>query len=76
MNNLVEVLRSQGNYDEAETIHRRALEVREKVLGTEHPDTLSSVYGLANLNQYRKQYDKCVYRLSKSLLRISEDTWL
>lgn len=27
------------------------------MLGTEHPDTLSSVYGLADLNQCRKQYD-------------------
>ena len=30
-------------------MHRRALEGREKVLGVEHPDTLTSVYCLAYL---------------------------
>ncbi|CAG7934218.1 unnamed protein product [Penicillium olsonii] len=36
----------QGAYEEAEAMHRRALETREKVLGREHRDTLT---GLSNL---------------------------
>lgn len=38
---------SQGKLKEAETISRQALEVREKMLGAEHPETLSSVNMLA-----------------------------
>lgn len=38
-------------YEEAEQINRRALNVREKVLGTEHPDTLTSVGILASVLQ-------------------------
>ena len=30
-------------------MHRRALELREKVLGPEHPDTLTSMNNLAEL---------------------------
>jgi hypothetical protein len=37
VNNLAEVFRDQGKYEEAEEMHRRALEGREKVLGAEHP---------------------------------------
>ena len=41
----------QGRYSEAEPLYRRALEARERVLGTEHPDTLISVNNLAALYQ-------------------------
>jgi hypothetical protein len=34
MNNLAEVLRGQGKYEPAEEMHRRALELREKVPST------------------------------------------
>jgi hypothetical protein len=55
MNNLACVLDSQGKYEEAETLHRQALELRTKALGTEHPDTLTSMYNLANtLNRQRR----------------------
>ena len=38
MNNLAEVLRHQGNYEQAEEMHRQALRLRETVLGKEHPE--------------------------------------
>ena len=41
------ILSSQGEYEEAERIHREALVLRELVLGTEHPDTLTSMSHLA-----------------------------
>ena len=47
MNNLAEVLRGQGNYEEAERIHRQALALTEKVLGMEYPDTLTSMNNIA-----------------------------
>ena len=46
MNNLAEVLRDQGKYQAAEEMHRRALELKGKVLGPEHPSTLASMNNL------------------------------
>jgi hypothetical protein len=34
----------EGRHEEAEAMHRRALEAREKVLGQDHPDTLASSF--------------------------------
>jgi hypothetical protein len=39
----------KGWYEEAEVIHRRALRIREKVRGPEHPDTLSSFSQLGSV---------------------------
>ena len=39
-------VRSQGKYREAATVAERALAFSERVLGTEHPDTLTSVNNL------------------------------
>ena len=41
----------QGRLAEAETLFKRALEARERVLGKDHPDTLQSVDNLAALYQ-------------------------
>jgi tetratricopeptide (TPR) repeat protein len=49
MNNLAGVLDRQGKYEEAEAMHRQTLATSEKVLGREHPSTLTSVYCLAHL---------------------------
>ena len=38
MDNLALVFDGQGKYEAAEEMHRRTLELREKVLGPEHPD--------------------------------------
>ena len=43
------VLANQGKDAEAEAMNRRALAGREKVLGSDHPDTLASIYCLADL---------------------------
>jgi hypothetical protein len=45
------VLRDQGKYEEAEQMNRRALGGREKALGKDHPDTLTSVSNLAELSR-------------------------
>jgi hypothetical protein len=44
MNNLA---RNQGRWEEAENLHMQVLEMRKKVLGEEHPDTLESMADLA-----------------------------
>ncbi|CAG7947031.1 unnamed protein product [Penicillium salamii] len=48
----------QGSYKEAESMHRRALEAREKVLGREHPSTLTSVSNLGLVLDSQRKYDE------------------
>lgn len=47
MSNLAQVLRDQERYAESETMHQETLELRNKVLGKEHPDTLASMNDVA-----------------------------
>jgi hypothetical protein len=47
MSNLADVLVGQGNYKAAGEIYQQTLELKEKVLGPEHPDTLMSMNNLA-----------------------------
>lgn len=42
MSNLAGVLRVRGKHAEADTLERRALDGREKELGEQHPDKLTS----------------------------------
>ena len=53
---LVSTLDNQGKYEEAEAINWRTLELKEKALGVEHPDTLISVWWLAHLLQNQKRF--------------------
>ncbi|GIM13817.1 hypothetical protein Vretimale_16879, partial [Volvox reticuliferus] len=48
---------SGGYLAEAESLHRRALVGRERVLGPDHPHTLASVSGLAELMQSSGRHD-------------------
>jgi hypothetical protein len=72
--NLASVLGSQGKYEAAEEMNRRALEGKEKVLGKEHPDTLISVWCLADLLERMSReadavllYERAIAGLSTSL---------
>ena len=47
MNNLANVLDDEGHYAEAEKLYRETLDIRRRVLGPEHPDTLWSTNNLA-----------------------------
>ena len=49
----VDLYRRQGRYAEAEPLYLQALQIREQLLGPEHPDVATSLNGLANL--YRNQ---------------------
>ncbi|KAJ4179575.1 hypothetical protein NW767_014587 [Fusarium falciforme] len=48
----------RGRYEEAEQVTRRALEGREKVLGREHPHTLTSVNNLGLVLQSQGKYEE------------------
>ena len=38
LNNLAHLYRAQGRYADAEPLYKRALAIREKALGPDHPD--------------------------------------
>ena len=52
LNNLASSTNTQGKYEEAEPLYRRALDIREKALGKDHPSTAISLNNLAAL--YRR----------------------
>ncbi|EED22017.1 kinesin light chain, putative [Talaromyces stipitatus ATCC 10500] len=47
-----------GKDEEAEAVHRRGLAGRERVLGTEHPDTLTSVSYLSSVLRSQGKYEE------------------
>jgi tetratricopeptide (TPR) repeat protein len=49
-------LSKQGHYKEAESIHRRCLELRERVLGEDHEDTLRCINQLASVLRKQGKY--------------------
>ena len=51
LNNLAELYKSQGKYDEAEPLYERALAICEKALGPDHPETAASLNNLATLRE-------------------------
>jgi tetratricopeptide (TPR) repeat protein len=58
MNNLGNVLRSQGKHEKAEQMHRQALKAYKKVLSKEHPDTFNSMKNLANVLDDQRKYEE------------------
>jgi len=49
MSSLAQLLEDRGEWAAAEPLYRRALEAYQRVMGPEHPDTLTSVSNLASL---------------------------
>jgi tetratricopeptide (TPR) repeat protein len=58
MYNLAGALHKQRKYDEAEIMHRRALEGREKVLGLGHRYTLLSLIMAGTVLYDNRKYDE------------------
>ncbi|OCK72922.1 hypothetical protein K432DRAFT_411225 [Lepidopterella palustris CBS 459.81] len=58
MSNLALVLWRQGKYEEAESMNRQILARREKVLGAEHLDTLTSMSNLALVLWRQGKYEE------------------
>jgi len=64
-------LRKKGNYTGAEPLYRRALEAQERILGPEHPETLSSMTKLADLLEETNRFEEA-FSLHHSALEIQE----
>ena len=58
LNNLARLYHSQGRYVEANPLYERALAIREKALGPEHPDLATNLYNLAELYDNQGQCAK------------------
>jgi tetratricopeptide (TPR) repeat protein len=61
LNNLALLYRDQGRYEEAEPRFQRALEIREKALGPEHPDVAQSLNNLAGLYHDQGRYEAMAF---------------
>ena len=56
----------QGKYAQAEPIRARVVELQRRVLGEEHPATLTSMNNLALLASYQGKYAEAEAHLSAS----------
>jgi hypothetical protein len=63
------VLDSQGKYEEAEAMNRETLAQKEKVLGREHPSTLTSISNLAGVLNSQGKYEEAEAMNRQTLAR-------
>jgi len=80
MNDVGVAFDDKGKYEEAELMHRQTLARREKVLGAEHPSTLTSMANLASTyrNQGRwKEAEELEVQVMETSLRVlgAEHLW-
>ncbi len=57
MNNLAGLYNIQGRYEKAEPLYHQTLELSKKILGKNHPNTLTSMHNLAWLYIFQRKYD-------------------
>ena len=67
LNNLAELYHAQGQYAQAEPLYKRALAIREKALGPDHPDVATSLNNLAALYRAQGQYAQAEPLFKRSL---------
>jgi tetratricopeptide (TPR) repeat protein len=67
LNNLAGNCRHKGQYKEAEPLFKRALEINEKALGPDHPDTALSLHNLATLYASRGNFFNAAPLLARAL---------
>ena len=58
MANLASTYRIQGRWNEAEQLEIQVLDLRTKLLGPEHPDTLTSMGNLAGTYRYQGRWNE------------------
>jgi tetratricopeptide (TPR) repeat protein len=58
---------AEAKHKEAEAMYRRVLELREKILGPKHPDTLTSVNQLGLSLQRQRRYDEAALMYQRVL---------
>ena len=58
LNNIGSLYYAMGKYIDAEPLFVRSLDIREKILGSDHPSTASSLYNLARLYAQMGKYSQ------------------
>uniref|UniRef100_A0A8C9PN48 Kinesin light chain n=1 Tax=Spermophilus dauricus TaxID=99837 RepID=A0A8C9PN48_SPEDA len=67
LNNLAVLYGKRGRYREAEPLCQRALEIREKVLGADHPDVAKQLNNLALLCQNQGKFEDVERHYARAL---------
>ena len=65
--NAASVYQDHADYDKALDYYKKALAIREKVLGTEHPDTATTYNNMAIVYKEKGDYDKALEYYEKAL---------
>jgi tetratricopeptide (TPR) repeat protein len=68
------LLQSQGKYEDALPLYQRALAIREKALGPDHPKTATSLNNMAELLRSQAKYEDAL-PLYQRALAIWEKAW-
>ena len=58
---------AQGRTDEAERLYRRAVALKEKLLGADHPDVAMTLNNLAVLLKKREKYEEAAALYGRAL---------
>ncbi|KAH8598603.1 hypothetical protein B0O99DRAFT_505943 [Bisporella sp. PMI_857] len=81
MANLASTYRNQGRWNEAEDLDVQVIETRKRVLGPEHPDTLTSMANLASTYRHQgrgidalKLMEECVMLRARTIGTNHPDT--
>ena len=67
LNELADLYMDRGEYDKAESLYRRSLQIREKVLGPDHPDVATVLDNLGVLYDSLADYPKAELLLKRAL---------
>jgi tetratricopeptide (TPR) repeat protein len=73
MYNLANLYRAVGRYDDAERLHKKTLEIRRRILGQEHVDTLHSLNSLANVYRDQRRFADAE-KFYRQILEIRQST--
>ncbi len=58
MNDLALLYKSRRNYSDAEPLYQKALDIYERIMGTEHPNVAITLSNLAQLAKAKKNYKR------------------
>ena len=65
------VYKTQGEYTKALEFREKALAIRERVLGTEHPNTAATYNNMASVHRAKGDYEKALeyYKKANAVFR-------
>lgn len=66
------VFKKQGQYHEAEAMNRGSLEVTERILDLDHPDTFRSVRNLRSVLERQEKYGEAEVLYHRDIARTKE----